>query len=147
MYFFQEESSVMLFMMTKNFNIIEFPVHTDGRGSLVPVEFSTLPFVPQRIYYLFDSKETRGAHAHLIEEEIFVCIKGKCRALIDPDGTGKQEIWLDNPQKAIYCGVNCWHEFDSFSDDAVLLAISSTQYLPGTQNYVAEYKMFREMDV
>ena len=130
----------MLFVMTKNFKIIEFPIHTDARGTLVPVEFSALPFEPKRIYYLYDSKETRGAHAHLIEEEVFVCIKGKCRALIDPDGTGKQEIWLDNAKKAIYCGTHCWHEFNSFSNDAVLLAISSTPYLPGERNYVMEYE-------
>ncbi len=128
-----------------NFSFLTFPSYSDDRGMLVPIEFTeSLPFVPNRVYFLTKTPEntTRGAHCHHVEEEIFVCIAGKCRAWIDADGSGKQEIWLDTPTKAIYVGKLCWHEFDSFSDNAVLLCLSSVHYMPGEGNYEYSYNAF-----
>lgn len=124
------------------------PSFREERGTLLPVEFDDhFPFAVQRTYFLKNvpPNTTRGAHCHLLEEEVFVCVAGKCRALIDADGSGKQEYWLDDSSKAIYVGTEVWHEFDSFSTDAVLLAFSSTHYLPGAQNYVTAYEDFRKM--
>jgi dTDP-4-dehydrorhamnose 3,5-epimerase-like enzyme len=131
-----------------SFYSFDFPRFSDTNGTLVPVELDdSFPFPVERVYYLRDVPEniTRGAHAHHIEEEVFVCIQGKCLALIDSDGNGKQEVWLDSPTKAIYVGTMVWHEFNSFSKDAVLLAFSSTRYLPGPTNYEPNYEKFLEL--
>lgn len=131
-----------------NFYEFTFPKHADARGDLIPLEFNDdLPFVPKRVYILKNTpiNEIRGAHCHHIEEEIFVCITGSVTAKIDPDGMGKKEILLDDATKAIYVGKKVWHEFDNFSKDAVLLALSSTHYLPGEKNYEYSYEEFLKL--
>ncbi len=132
-------------MSQKSFYTFDLPQFADERGLLVPAELDdTFPFEVKRVYFLKDvpPDTTRGAHCHCIEQEVFVCVQGSCRALIDADGNGKKEYALDDPTKAIYVGTKVWHEFDSFSQDAVLLAFSSTHYMPGKENYESEYERF-----
>lgn len=127
---------------------IEFPEYTDTRGSLVPIELiEKIPFFVQRVYFLQSVPEgvSRGAHCHHQEEEVFICIRGKCRALIDKDGEGKEEVWLDERTKGIYVGKQVWHEFDSFSPNSLLLAFSSTTYIPGKENYEHDYQEFQKL--
>lgn len=124
------------------------PSFGDERGMLVPAELDEkFPIPVKRVYFLKDVPEgiTRGAHCHHMEEEVFVCLQGQCRALIDEDGEGKKEYLLDQPGQAIFVGRGVWHEFDSFSDDSVLLAFSSTHYLPGETNYEANYEEFKRL--
>jgi len=131
--------------MPENFYEFSLPVFRDPRGDLIPIELlAKIPFAVERVYFLKNVPEatTRGAHCHFIEQEVFLCLSGKCRALIDSDKQGKKEIWLDHPEKAIFVGTRVWHEFDSFSPDAVLLALSSTPYLPGAENYETDYVSF-----
>ena len=49
-----------------------FPIHRDPRGGLVVAEFSPLPFVPRRPFWLLDITpgETRANHAHRICEQL-----------------------------------------------------------------------------
>jgi dTDP-4-dehydrorhamnose 3,5-epimerase-like enzyme len=127
---------------------IEFPEYADSRGSLVPIELiEKIPFFVQRVYFLQNVPEgiSRGSHCHHQEEEVFVCIRGKCRALIDKDGEGKEEILLNERTKGIYVGKQVWHEFDSFSPNALLLAFSSTVYFPGKENYEYDYESFKKI--
>jgi len=139
-------------MKIKNRSFYEFtfPEHTDLRGSLVPLEFDeNLPFMPKRIYFLHSTPAdmVRGAHSHFIEEEIFMCIVGSCIAIIDFDGTEKREIELNSSTKAIYVGKNVWHEFKNFSSDAILLCLSSVNYLPGESNYELDYEKFKKLHI
>ena len=133
---------------TRNYYQFQFPCHTDSRGDLFPIEFSDdLPFVPKRVYFLKNTPSgiTRGAHCHWVEEEIFMCIAGSVIAWIDSDGKGKTKVELNNPQSAIYIGKKVWHEFSDFSEDAVLLALSSVHYMPGEENYEWDYEIFKEI--
>ena len=91
-------------------------------------------------------KSTRGGHAHIIEKEVFLCAQGKCTSIID-SGKGKEEIALDSPEKAIFIDTMVWHEFTDFSEDCVLLALSSTPYLPGKTNYIHSYEEFLKKNV
>lgn len=133
----------------KKFAILDFPKFAGESGELIPVELDKLiPFEVKRVYFL---KEVpigvkRGGHAHLIEKEVFVCIQGQCTALVDEDGNGKKKYILNNPTKAIFLDTNVWHEFMHFSPGAILLAFSSTNYLPGPQNYLDDYEKFCAMN-
>lgn len=132
----------------KSFYEFEFPEYTDIRGSLVPLEFDkNLPFTPKRVYFLYftPADMVRGAHSHFLEEEIFMCISGSCTALIDFDGTKKIKIKLNSANKAIYVGKNVWHEFKNFTSDAILLCLSSVNYLPGESNYELDYEKFKKL--
>ena len=119
------------------FEILEFPYFSDERGTLTPFEFDDgFPFEVKRVYFVTGKEGgVRGAHAHLIEQEVFVAISGSVTALVN-DGSGDQEIILDQPNKALLVRTNCWHEFKDFSSDAVLACFSSTHHMPGEENYV-----------
>lgn len=127
------------------YQIIEFPTFIDTKGTLTPFEFNdAFPFEVKRVYSVTGREGvTRGAHAHLIESEVFVVLTGSVMARVD-DGENVAEISLDQPGKALYVKDLCWHEFYDFSENAVLLCFSSTHYLPGESNYITEKSKFYE---
>lgn len=118
----------------------KLPVDRDTRGHLCPIEFTDLPFVPRRTYFLFDVKGLRGGHAHRQEKEVFVCIKGTFRARIH-DGKRFRTFFLKQPGQALYTTNLVWHEFDQFSPGAILLALSSTRY-NGKKGYIMNFQKF-----
>jgi dTDP-4-dehydrorhamnose 3,5-epimerase-like enzyme len=124
------------------YEIISFSEFVDERGSLVPFEFDELPFIPQRIYLVTATEGSiRGGHAHIIEEEIFLVTNGSATLLVN-DGNNDKEIILDSRKKGVLVRTGCWHELKNFSADAVVLALSSTKYLPGAGNYVTDKEKF-----
>ena len=125
----------------KKYEILEFPKFEDERGETVVFEFDqSFPFAVKRTYAV-TGKKLRGAHAHLVESEVFVAISGQITARVN-DGSGDKEISLDSRKKALLVRPKCWHEFYDFSPNAVLLCFSSTPYLPGAENYIADKAEF-----
>jgi dTDP-4-dehydrorhamnose 3,5-epimerase-like enzyme len=126
---------------------IELPLFNQpGRGKLVPVELdSNIPFDVKRVYCLWNVPQgiIRGAHAHTIEQEFFLCIRGKCHIKVSPDGDPPQKIVLHSPNRGIFVDNLVWHEFSDFSPDAILLCFSSTEYLP--DNYITDFKEFQKI--
>ena len=57
----------------------DWPIFKDDDGTLVPIEFSKLPFEPRRIFYVCDVPrgEERGMHAHHETQQILTCVQGK----------------------------------------------------------------------
>ncbi|KKQ40530.1 MAG: WblP protein [Candidatus Magasanikbacteria bacterium GW2011_GWA2_37_8] len=98
----------------------------------------------KRVYFIQDCKENTGQHCHKQEKEMFVMQKGSCVAVID-QGNGKEEIPLEGPGDAIYVGDYVWHGFKDFSLDAVLLALSSTNYSPDRSDYVEDYEEYKKL--
>lgn len=126
---------------------IEMPLFDQAdRGKLVPIELSSsIPFEVKRAYYLWGvpTGTMRGAHAHTIEKEVFMCIRGKCNLFVSADGKEPYKIPLATPNKAIFVDNLVWHEFRDFSPDALLLCFSSTEYLP--ENYIHSFKEFQKI--
>jgi mannose-6-phosphate isomerase-like protein (cupin superfamily) len=100
-------------------------------------------FEAKRIYFISNPTGPTGSHCHLNELELFVMIAGSCTAVID-QGNGLEEIKLTAPTDAIYVGNYVWHHFKDFSPDAVLLAVSSTNYNPNREDYIEDYEKFKE---
>jgi len=75
-------------------------VHVDQKGALCPIEFSSLPFSPRRMYFIYDVKELRGGHAHTEEQEVFVCIAGSFSARIH-DGAAWHTFAMNQPGQAL----------------------------------------------
>lgn len=124
------------------FNFFQLPVFEDKRGKLVSIEFrEQIPFVPQRLYYLFDNKELRGGHAHEEEKELFICASGKFTAKIH-DGRSWHTFFMKSPGDALYAANMVWHEFADFSDSALMLALSSTPYDPKRKGYIMDFDEF-----
>ncbi len=113
----------------KKFELIDFPYFSDEKGETIPFEFDeNFPFEVKRVY-LITGKDSivRGEHAHREEKEVFVAASGSVKAVVN-DGSGDQEIILDQKNKGLLVHNHCWHEFKNFSDDAVLLCFSSTHF-------------------
>lgn len=112
-----------------------------------PVELKDfIDFDAKRVYFITDIKNEKqsGAHCHKIEKELFIMIKGTCTAIIDK-GEGQEEIHIEGPTTALYVGEYVWHQFKEFSDDAVLLAISSTNYNPNRSDYIEDYEEYQRV--
>ncbi len=101
-----------------------------------------IDFEVKRVYFIQDCKEATGQHCHLEEKELFIMSKGSCVAVID-QGNGKEDVPLNAPGDAIYVGNYVWHGFKDFSDDAVLLALSSTNYSDDRSDYIEDYEVYK----
>lgn len=66
--------------------LIQLPRCADERGALTPVEFSALPFTPQRIFVVRDvpAGEARGGHAHRTNTQALICLQGEVRVDLGP---------------------------------------------------------------
>ena len=107
---------------------VKFPTFNDERGSLVPVELKDyIDWEVKRVYYLVDVKSDRGGHCVKDEKKIYVCQKGslKCRF---HDGKDWVSFEMTGPDDAIVMEGDYYREFTDFSEDAVLMAISSVNY-------------------
>ena len=129
--------------MTHSWQIIRFPKFQDQRGSLIPFELDeSFPFLVKRVYLVTGENEaTRGAHAHKIESELFLVTSGSVEITLN-NGNNEETILLNDSQTSVFVPTNCWHEFNNFSKDAVLLCFSSTHYLPGAENYITNKQEF-----
>lgn len=113
--------------------------------SLVPLELKEyIDFEVKRIYYLSGfSGGATGQHSHIIEKELFVIIQGQCTAVID-QGNGREDIPLISG-KAIYAGNLVWHGFKDISEDCIILALSSTNYIPDRSDYIEDYERYLQI--
>lgn len=109
------------------------------RFLMTPLELNEyIDFEVKRLYFLSDPQQATGDHCHKEEKELFIMIQGSCTAIIDK-GNGKEELPLQAPKEAIYVPNYVWHGFKDFSKDAILLAITSTNYRPDRSDYIEDY--------
>lgn len=117
----------------------------DERGHLVIAEVpANIPFDVKRIFYIYDTKGdvVRGQHANLNSEFVLINLCGKCKVRVD---TGKEEkiIDLDHPHKGLYLNKMVWKDMYDFSEDSILLVLSSHVY--DSSEYIRDYNKFKEM--
>lgn len=125
--------------MKKKFELFELKKIQAPNFLMSPVELREyIDFDVKRIYYITHTTGPSGQHCHKIEKEFFILIAGACTAVID-QGNGREDIPLSGPTSAIYCANFIWHGFKDFSPDAILLALSSTNYDPKREDYVENY--------
>lgn len=114
-------------------------IEVPGKFIMSPVELKDyIDFEVKRIYFISHVEAPTGAHCHKVEEELFILLSGTCSAVIDR-GNGIEEIKMIGPNSAIYTPAFVWHHFKDFSSDAILLAISSTNYNPDRSDYIENY--------
>ena len=117
----------------------------DLRGSLVAADFfSDLPFVPQRVFTVFDvpTKDVRGEHAHHECEQFLLCLVGSVSCVVD-SGVTRQEFLLNRPDLGLYVPAMTWGTQYNYSPDAVLLVFASREYDPA--DYIRDYDEFLEL--
>jgi hypothetical protein len=127
----------------RNCRWIAVPGATDARGRLNFIEAGKgLPFAPQRLFWLHHIApgQWRGRHGHRRTELVLVALHGGCRLMLD-DGRTTDQVWLDDPAKALYMGTWVWHELTDFSPDSAVLVVASTLY--DESEYLRDYDTFK----
>lgn len=113
---------------------------------MTPLELKDyVDFAVKRVYFITSpvgAKDT-GNHAHRAEEdELFVMVQGSATINVD-DGSGMESIKLEGPRSAIYVPHMVWHGFSELSDNAIILALTSTNYDPSRADYCEDYAEFK----
>jgi len=103
------------------------------------MDFSDLPFVPQRAFYVSSVPpgEVRGEHAHHECEQMLVCVRGKIIVTLDT-GQERTEHVL-HAGETLFHGKLEWAELQYY-DDAEMLSLCSTEY--DAADYIAKYEDF-----
>jgi hypothetical protein len=119
---------------------IKFKTFEDERGKLTAIELKDyVNWEAKRVYYLNDVVLPRGGHAVRGEQKIYICQKGQVKARLH-DGEKWIEFELNGPDEAIQMDGMCFRDFYDFSEDAVLMAISSVNYVP--EDYIYDLEEF-----
>lgn len=126
------------------FEITEFDVKGDHRGSLISLEIgSQVPFEIKRVYYIYGTTQntSRGFHAHKNLKQLVVAVSGSCEFILD-DGSDREHVTLASPNVGLYIAGNIWREMHNFSHDCVLMVLASSIY--DERDYIRDYGAFRE---
>jgi hypothetical protein len=83
--------------------------------------------------------EVRGEHAHLECHQFLICVRGSCAVVAD-DGTRREEILLDRPNKGLHLPPMTWGIQYRYTEDAVLLVLASHNY--AAEDYIRSYDAF-----
>jgi UDP-2-acetamido-3-amino-2,3-dideoxy-glucuronate N-acetyltransferase len=112
----------------------------DNRGSLLPIEFNTLPFEPKRIFIVNNVplNEIRGEHSHYVTKQLIVCTKGIVKVLLD-DGLFINEYVLYKNQ-SILINEMIWDAQQFLTEDAEIMVLCSTNY--DITDYIMDYAEF-----
>jgi dTDP-4-dehydrorhamnose 3,5-epimerase-like enzyme len=123
--------------------LIELPRIADSRGALSFAEGGKhLPFDIARVFYMYDLPpgSRRGAHAHHVASLAIFMVSGACRVLLD-DGSARQTVPLDQPQRGLFIPPRIWHELEDFAPHSVCLVLTSHPYAEA--DYMRDYASFK----
>jgi dTDP-4-dehydrorhamnose 3,5-epimerase-like enzyme len=123
----------------EHYKIIELPELGDERGNLVVCEGGQdIPFDIKRAFYMYgtDSTMVRGSHANRKSEFVLINVAGKSKVKLD-DGFSTTIIELNKPRMGVYIPPMLWKDMYDFSEDSVLLVLSSEHY--DDSEYIRDY--------
>lgn len=119
--------------------ILSFKENGDERGKLVIVEGSKdVPFEIKRLFYIYgsDYDVIRGRHANRKSEFVLINVSGSSKVKVY-DGNKEEVFVLDKPNTGIYLPNMVWKDMYDFSEDSVLLVLSSEHY--DSQEYIRDF--------
>ena len=123
--------------------MLEFSQKGDDRGHLVIVEGARdIPFDIKRIFYIYGSDKDviRGQHANRRSEFVLINVAGTSKVRVR-DGQGNEAVYsLNRPHTGIYLPKMVWKDMFDFSEDSVLLCLSSEYY--DAEEYIRDYDEF-----
>jgi dTDP-4-dehydrorhamnose 3,5-epimerase-like enzyme len=122
--------------------MIDLPKIHDPRGNLTFVESNNqIPFVIERVYYLYDvpGGSDRGGHAHKELHQLIIAMSGSFDVVLD-DGKDKKRVHLNRSYNGLYVCPMIWRELDNFSSGAVCMVLASNKY--SESDYYRDYAQF-----
>ena len=112
----------------------------DPDGTLVPIEFDKLPFVPKRAFYItgIPKGAERGRHAHYQTQQILTCIQGEVLVKLH-DGKSLQSVTL-NKNEWVFIDKMIWDSQVFLTGRDVLMSLCSTNY--DKADYIEDFDAF-----
>lgn len=109
--------------------IITIPTYSDERGDLSVLE-DILPHPIQRVFYIKAKQgSTRGGKVHHQAFQCMISLTGSCH--VEVVNTQERIIYeLNTPHQGLLLTPGDWHQMSDFSDDNLLLIISTEKYNP-----------------
>ena len=107
---------------------IEFPSHSDTRGTLTAIEGAQdVPFEIKRVYFVHDVITERGGHAHLSTHQVVTVASGRCDLTLS-DGVSERHFVLDDVRRGVYIGPMLFIVTRNFAPGTVLISMASSHY-------------------
>lgn len=112
----------------------------DKRGDLTPLEFSDLPFTPQRLFIVKNVEKNikRGEHAHHKTRQYLICLKGIIK-VVTHDGRAYDEAILSEGYTTLIEAYH-WDYQEFLTGNDTLLVICSTPY--DKKDYILNFDQF-----
>lgn len=123
--------------------IIEVPKVYFPTGNISIVEgIKNLPFVPRRVFYLYDipAGESRGAHAHRECHQFIIAASGSFEISLD-DGFNKKTVALNRPFHGLHVPPGIWAHELNFSAGAICLVLTSHKF--NEADYIRDYDEYK----
>ncbi len=123
--------------------MFEFKQLGDERGHLVVAECGKeIPFIIQRVFYIYGSDATvvRGKHANRRSEFVLVNVAGTSMVDVEDVYGAKKTFSLDRPHVGLYLPTMIWKDMYKFSSDSVLLCMSNAVY--DADEYIRDYQEY-----
>jgi len=117
-------------MSLSDCHLIDLPRAPNLLGNLSFIEGGQqIPFVIQRVYYLYDVPRgsERGGHAHRELQQLIIAMSGSFDVILD-DGYHQQRFHLNRSYQGLYVRTLIWRELDNFSSGSVCLVLASNRY-------------------
>jgi hypothetical protein len=118
------------------------PQNHDQNGKITAVNSGfELPFVINRVYYLYDvpGGESRGGHAHKELRQLIVAASGSFDLVVD-DAKIKRTFHLNRPYQGVLMPPGLWRELTNFSSGSICLVMASNLY--DEVDYIRDYNQF-----
>lgn len=110
--------------------VVQLPRFDRGAGTLSPLEFGTLPFVPRRDFFTTGARDgvIRGGHAHRRCHQLLRCAAGTVYVTVTrPDG--HEARWKLIPHdKALHVPPRRWVEIHELRATDVIHVLASRPY-------------------
>jgi dTDP-4-dehydrorhamnose 3,5-epimerase-like enzyme len=124
-------------------NIKTLKTYEDDRGSLLPIEFSDIPFTPKRIFVVNNVPQNtiRGNHSHHKTQQLLICLNGEIEVILY-DGFDEKIILLKKNERYLIESL-IWDSQKFLTENSELLVICSTSY--DINDYILNLKEFKNI--
>ena len=118
----------------------KFKPFLDDRGSLIPIEFNSLPFIPIRAFVVSDvPKNTiRGNHSHYTTKQYLLCLEGQIEVILH-DGINESKILLEKNEGVLVPEL-IWDSQKFLTKKSQLVVFCSTNY--DHDDYIFDFNKF-----
>lgn len=122
--------------------IIDLRKISDPCGNLTPIEGGLdIPFEIKRVFYQYDvpGGESRGAHAHIKDQQFLIATSGAFEVFVD-DGRNSKVFILNRPYYGLLVPPGIWSAEQEFSSGSVCLVLTDNGY--DAADYIRDYDEF-----